>query len=32
MRTRIPGAAGLEHRYTRNEVERMIGVTRRELD
>jgi tetratricopeptide (TPR) repeat protein len=32
MRTRIPGAAGLEHRYTRNEVERMIGVTRRELE
>jgi tetratricopeptide (TPR) repeat protein len=26
------GAGRLEHRYTRNEVERMMGVTRRELD
>jgi len=26
------GASRLEHRYTRNEVERMMGVSRRELD
>ena len=26
------GAKRVEHRYTRNEVERMMGVTRRELD
>src|SRR5579862_1211118 len=26
------GAGRVEHRYTRNEVERMMGVTRRELD
>lgn len=34
MRARgwLRGAPGLEHRYTRNEVERMTGVSRRELE
>src|ERR1700680_2636640 len=28
----LHGASGLDYRYTRSEVERMIGVSRRELD
>ena len=28
----LAGVDGVEHSYTRNEVERMMGVTRRELD